>query len=84
MSTKDTAVRGMVGRSEDLRVVCPAEWLHKCILVVLMFDGVVSKACKDCFIESLSLAVRLWMIRCLFQLFNIKEGAHGSKNLLAN
>lgn len=55
-------------------VIYIRKWLHKCVLLFLMYHDIVSKAQEDCIIESLGMKVRMWMIRCCCEVFDIEEG----------
>lgn len=71
--------RGLVCCLVNLRVVCIRESLHECIPIPWMLVDVVSNRHKDDLFESPGSAVRLWMVRCCWQMFSSEEGAHCSK-----
>lgn len=79
MPTKGKAERGLVCGLVNFRAVRIRKRLHKCISVLLTFDKLVSKAHEDGVIESLGLAVCMWMIYCGCQVFNTEKGAHCSE-----
>lgn len=50
-----------------------SEWLYECTLDVLVFGHTVSKSGYVRLVETLCLAVRLWIIRCRCKVFKFRK-----------